>query len=87
MIAHIATATPVINTDGNGESFLLPSAYGGSDRPSTDAPDLRLELAGWVLIDLRLGTLSFEAALSRKLITKRGSAAALRNFRRIFKFD
>jgi DNA-binding HxlR family transcriptional regulator len=71
----------------DGESFVLPSAYGGSDRPSTDPPDLRLELPAWVLIDLRLGTLTFEDAIARKLITKRGSAAALRNFRRIFKLD
>jgi hypothetical protein len=39
------------------------------------------------LVDLRLGTLSFEDAIARRLITKRGSAAALRNFRRIFQLD
>jgi hypothetical protein len=61
----------------DGESFILPSAYGGSARPPTDPPDLRLELPAWVLIDLRLGTLRFEDAVARKLITKRGSAAAL----------
>ena len=71
----------------DGESFRLASAYGGSDRPPTDTPDLRLELPAWVLVDLRLGTVSFDDALSRHLIAKRGTAAALRNFRRIFQLD
>ena len=71
----------------DGETFRLVSAYGGSDRPLTDTPDLRLELPAWILVDLRLGTLSFEDAVARRLITKRGSAAAVRNFRRIFQLD
>ena len=71
----------------DGEAFRLVSKYGGSDRPATDAPDLQLELPSWVLIDLRLGTLSFEDALSKGLISKRGSARALRNFRHIFQLD
>jgi DNA-binding HxlR family transcriptional regulator len=71
----------------DGETFRLASAYGGSDRPASDSADLRLELPAWVLVDLRLGTISFEDAVARRLLTKRGSAASLRNFRRVFQLD
>ena len=71
----------------DGESFRLASLYRGSDRPDSDPPDLRLELPAWVLIDLRLGTLTLDDALSKGLISKRGKARALRNFRRIFQLD
>ena len=71
----------------DGESFVLPSAPGGTRRPPGDTPDLHLELPGWALVDIRLGTLSIDQALARKLLIRRGNAASFRNFRRVFQLD
>jgi DNA-binding HxlR family transcriptional regulator len=71
----------------DGEAFVLPSAPGGSSRPRDDEPDLHLEVPAWALVDIRLGTLTVEQALARKLLTKRGPAATFRNFRRVFQLD
>jgi DNA-binding HxlR family transcriptional regulator len=71
----------------DGESFVLPSAQGGSQRPSSDPPDLHLELPGWVLVDIRLGALGIDDAIAQGLLTTRGSAAAFGHFRRIFQLD
>ncbi len=68
----------------DGEAFLLHSAPGGPGDTSTRAAEARLELPAWVLVDLRVGTLSFDDAVARGLLTTSGDPRALANFRRIF---
>ena len=66
----------------DGEDITLSSVNGRGAPHET--PDLTLESTARVWVDIRQGRLTLRRAISEGRVTKRGSARALTNFRRIF---
>jgi DNA-binding HxlR family transcriptional regulator len=66
----------------DGEDIVLSSVAGGG--PPRERPDVVLESAGRVWIDIRHGRLSFDEAVAADLVQVTGRRAAVAHLRRIF---